>query len=160
MFPSNVDGYVRELLELPQGCQGPFRGSGGKEEFLSRRHSGKVPHLALRGESSGFPRVASGNLGFLLSYNKDLRDLLVLPQDSPVSMQVARGLSRFLSSRFRVQCRHLKVRQKPQDSSPVLTWISGFLWSFNRGVRPRLLWRYASLLSSRAVTVVSGFLSS
>ena len=36
----------------------------------------------------------------------------------------------------------------------------GFLWHFHRGVRPHLMWRHANLLSSQAVTVVSGFLSS
>ena len=30
MFLLTVDGDVGELLQLPQGCQGPFRGSGGK----------------------------------------------------------------------------------------------------------------------------------
>ena len=34
------------------------------------------------------------------------------------------------------QCRgigpHLELRPEPQGSSPILTWISGFLWSFNR----------------------------
>ena len=32
-------------------------------------------------------------MGFLSSYDVALRDLLVLPQESQVSMQVARGLS-------------------------------------------------------------------
>ena len=36
----------------------------------------------------------------------------------------------------------LELWQDRQCSSPVLTWISGFLWSFHRGVRPRLLWRH------------------
>ena len=86
MFLSSGDGYVAELLELHQGSQGPFRGSRGKVRFLLRCHSGKGPHHALRGESPGFSRVAAGNMGFLLSYNGDLRDLLMLPQESPVSM--------------------------------------------------------------------------
>ena len=85
---------------------------------------------------------------------------LVLPQESPVSMQVARDLSGFLSSRFLSQRPHLELRPGLQGSSPVLTWIFGFLWSFNRGVWPHLVWRHSSPLSSRAVTVVSGFLSS
>ena len=36
----------------------------------------------------------------------------------------------------------------------------GFLWRFRRGVRLHLVWRHANPLSSRALTVVSGFLSS
>ena len=47
-----------------------------------------------------------------------------------------------------------------QGSSPVLSWILGFLWSFHKGVRPCLVWRHESQLSSLAVIVVSGFLSS
>ena len=82
MFLSSGDGYVRELLELPKGCQVPLRGSRGNVGFLSRLCSGKGPHLALRGESPGFSRVAAGNLGFLLSCDGELRDPLVLPQES------------------------------------------------------------------------------
>ena len=47
--------------------------------------SGKGHHLALRGESPGFSRVAEENLS-LPSYDRDLRDPLVLPQGIPVSM--------------------------------------------------------------------------
>ena len=113
----------------------------------------------IEGESPGFSRVLAGNLWFLLSYNGDMRDPLVFPQESQASMRVERGLPRFLSSRCRVLGPHLQLRLEAQCSPPVLTWNSGFLWSFNRGVRPRVLWRYASKLSSRPVKVVSGFLS-
>ena len=60
--------------------------------FLWRRFSGNGPHLALRGEYPGFSRDAAGNLGFLSSYDGDLRDPLELPQESQVSMQVVLGL--------------------------------------------------------------------
>ena len=120
----------------------------------------KWPHLALRGESPCFSRVAAANLGFLSSYNGDLRDLLVGPQESPVAMRVARGLLGFLCSRCLSRGPHLELRREPQGSSPELTWISGFLWSFQRGVRPLLMWRHASPLYSRAGKAVSGFLSS
>ena len=86
MFLSTGDGYVGELLELHQGCQGLFQGSRGKVGFLSRCHCRKGPHLMLRGESPGFSRVEAGNLGFLSSYDGELRDPLVWPQESPVSM--------------------------------------------------------------------------
>ena len=85
----------------------------------------------MRGESPGFSRVVAGNEGFLLSYDGDLRDLLVLPQESLVCMQVERGLSGFLSSRCQVLSPHMKLRPEPRVSSPVLTWILGFLSSFN-----------------------------
>ena len=138
VFLSSGDGHIGELLELHQGCQGPFRGSRGKVGFLSRGHSRKDPHLALRGESSDFSRVAAANLGFLLNYDGDLRDSLVLPQESPVSMLVVRGFSGFLSSRCWLLGPHLELRPEPQVSFPMLTWISEILWGFNRGVRPRL----------------------
>ena len=153
VFLSSRHGYVRELLEL---YQGPFQCSRRNVEFLSRCCCGKRPHLALRGESPGFSQVAMGNLESFQSYYRGLRNPFVLPQEIPVSMRVARGLS----SRCWVLGPHLQLRPGAQCSSPVLTWISGFLQSFNRGVRPHLLWRHASLQSSRAVTVVSGFLSS
>ena len=77
VFLWSGDGYVGELRELPQGCQGPFRGFRGKEGFLSRSHRGKGHHIALRGESPGFPRVAEANLGSLTSHDGDLREPLV-----------------------------------------------------------------------------------
>ena len=81
----------------------------------------KTGHLALRGESPGFSRVAAGNLGFLLTYDRDLRDLLVLPQEIPVYMQVARGLLGFLSSLCQVLGPHLELRLELQGSSQLLT---------------------------------------
>ena len=113
-----------------------------------RCRSIKGPHLALRDESPGFCRFVSGLLGLLLSYDGDLRDPLVWPQESPVTRGVVRGLSGFLCSPCWGRGPHLDLRPEPQGSSPVLTWISGFLWSFHRGVRPRLVRRHASLPSS------------
>ena len=128
--------------------------------FLSRCCRGKGRHLRLRGESPGFSRVAAGNMGFLLSYNGDFRDPFVRPQENPVSMRVVRALSGFLSNLSQIISPHLELKPQPQGSSPVHTWISGCLLSFDRGVRLHLLWRHASLLCCRAVTVESGFLSS
>ena len=145
---------------MHQRCQGPFRGVRGKLGFFSRHHSRKGPHLSLRGESPSFSQVAAGNLGFLPSYDGDLKDPLVWPQVRPVSMRVARGLLGFLSSWCQALGPHLEMRPQPQAYSPLLTWILVFLCSFHRGVKPRLMWRHATLLSSRAVTVVPGFLSS
>ena len=138
VFLSSGDGNAGELLELPQGCQGPFRRSRGTVGFFSRCHTGKWLHIALRGQSSNFSRVSAGNLVFLSNYNGDLRDPLVWPQEIPVSMRVARGLSGFLSSRCWGQGPHLELRPESQGYSPVLTLTSGLLWSFHRGVRPRL----------------------
>ena len=92
-------------------------------------------------------------------YNGDLSEPLLWPQNSSVSMRVARGFSGYLSSRCWGRGPHLDLRPGSQASSPVPTWILGFLWSFHKGVRPHLVWRHASPLSSRAGKAVSGFLS-
>ena len=114
----------------------------------------------VEGRIRGFPRGLAGIWGFRSSCDVDLTDPLVLPQESQVSVRVARDLSGFLSSQCRGIGPHLELRLEPQGSSPVLTWISGFLWSFNRGVRLHLVWRHGSPLPSRGVKGVSVFLSS
>ena len=97
---------------------------------------------------------------FLSSCDRDLRDPLVWPQERPVSMRVAKGLSGFLSSRCWVLSPHVESRPEPEDSSPVLTWILEYFWSLHREVRPRVEWGHARPLSSRAVAAVSVFPSS
>ena len=44
--------------------------------FLSRCHSGKGPHLSLRGESLVFSLLVAGHLGFNSSYDGYLREHL------------------------------------------------------------------------------------
>ena len=61
-FLSRGDGYVGELLEWQQGCEGPFGSSRGEVLLASRRLSGNGHHLAWRGEPPGFSRVAAGAL--------------------------------------------------------------------------------------------------
>ena len=65
------------------------------------------------------------------------------------------GLSGFLSRRSRDLRPCVESVSKPEDSSPVLKWILGYFWSLPRGVSPRLEWRHARVLSSRAVGAVS-----
>ena len=67
------------------------------------------------------------------------------------------GLSEFLSRRCRGLRPCVESVPEPEDSSPVLTWILGYFWSLPRGVSPRLEWRHARALSSRAAAAVSGF---
>ena len=76
VFLLSGDEYVRELLNCIEVSR-PLRGSRGKLGFLSRRCSGKGPHLALRGEYPGFSRLVAAKLGSLMSYNRNLRDPLV-----------------------------------------------------------------------------------
>ena len=46
---------------------------------------------------------------------------------------------------------------EPEHSSPVLTWILGYIWSLPRGVSRRLEWGNARAFSSRAEAAVSRF---
>ena len=87
-FLSSGDGYVGELLELQQGCEGPL----------------EVPEVRC-----DKPRYASAEMGLispggenlmdflelrqvLSTYDGDLRDPLYWPQERPVAMRVARRL--------------------------------------------------------------------
>ena len=105
MFLSRADGDVGELLELLQGYQGPFRGSGEKVGFFLRHRSGKGPQLTLRQESPGFSRVAAG---FLSSYDREIRDPL-------------RGLRDVQSP--------LKLRGALRDSTAVAVGAEVLIWS-------------------------------
>ena len=68
------------------------------------------------------------------------------------------GLSGFPSRRCWGLRSCVELVPEPEDSSPVLTWILGYIWSLPRGVSPRLEWGHARALSSRAVAAVSPFL--
>ena len=67
------------------------------------------------------------------------------------------GLSGFLSRRCRGLRPCVESVPEPEVSSPVLTWILGYIWSLPRGVSPRLERGNARALSSRAVAQVSRF---
>ena len=74
---------------------------------------------------------------------------------SPCELLV--GLSVFLSRRFQGLRPCVELVPQTVDSSPVLTWILGYVWRLPRGVTPRLEWGHARALSSRAVAAVSRF---
>ena len=82
------------------------------------------------------------------TYDGDLREPLWWPQERPVPMLVAGGLSGFLSRRCRGLRNCVESVPEPEDSSPVLTWILGFFWSLPRGVSPPLEWGHARALFS------------
>ena len=98
------------FLSCIEGVKDPFESQEGRWDISQYAHSRKGPHLMLRGESPGFSQVTAGNLVFLMSYDGDLRDPLVWPQESPVSMRVVMGFSGVLSSRCRVLGPHLSLR--------------------------------------------------
>ena len=68
-----------------------------------------------------------------------------------------RGLSGFLSRRCRGLRPCVESVPKPEYSSPVLTWILGYIWSLPRGVSRRLEWVHARVLYSSALAAVSRF---
>ena len=67
------------------------------------------------------------------------------------------GLSGFLSRRCWGLRPCVESVPVPEDSSPVLTWILGYVRSLPRGVSPRLEWGHARALSSLAVAAGSRF---
>ena len=93
----------------------------------------------------------------LSTYDGDLRDPLLWPQERLVPMRVARGpLGIPLPSMPGLRpC--VESVPETEDSSPLLTWILGYFWSLPRGVSPQLEWGHARALSSRAEAAVSGF---
>ena len=95
----------------------------------------------------------------LSTYDGDLMDPLWWPQERPVPMRVARGpLGIPLPLMLGLRPCVVSVPE-PEDSSPVLTWILGYIWSLPRGVSPRLVWGNARALSSRALAAVLLFSS-
>ena len=71
--------------------------------------------------------------------------------------ELLEGLSLFLSHRCQGLRPCVESGPEPEDSSPGLTCILGYIWILPRGVSPRLEWGHARALSSRAVAAVSRF---
>ena len=61
----------------------------------------------------------------LSTYDWDLRDPLLWPQERPVPMQLFGGLSGFLSRRCWGLKPCVESVPEPEDSSPVITWKLG-----------------------------------
>ena len=120
--------------------------------FLSCSKGVKDP-LEFPEFKSDYPLVVSAEMGLispggenlldflelrqvLSTYDGDLRDPVWWPQERPVPMRVARGLSGFLSRLCRGLRPSVESVPEPEDSSPVLTWILGYFWSLASGVSP------------------------
>ena len=158
VFLSSGDGYVGELLELPQGCQRPFRGSRGKVGFLSRHCSRKWPHLTLRGECPAFlelwqetwgpSRVTAGTSGTRscclrkVQFPASCEGPLWIPLQSIPGPRSSSGF-----------------RTEPQVFSPVLTWTSGFLFNADMDLGVPMEFQQRSRASSLVETCKSAFLS-
>ena len=153
MFLPRGDWYVGEVLSCSKGGKDACEDQVGRRNYPGTPQQ-KMASSGLQGRTSWFFSSCGRSLS---SCDGDLRDALTWPQERPVSIRVARGPTGFLSS----QCRDLGTRLELQPdlevSSPVLTWILGFLWSLPRRVRALLNWRHAHPFSSQAVAAVSGF---
>ena len=141
---------------MHQGCQVLFQFSRGNVGLLSRHCSGKGLHLVTRGEPRGFSQVAAG----FSSYDVEHREPLVVPQGSPISIQVVRATWELLMSHCRANRPHLGLFPNTPCSSPVATVISGLHSRFTRGVSHHLELRRERQGSSTFLTLISGSLRS
>ena len=139
-------------IEWPKGSQaycGVLRGDSGLHSRPCRKEG---PHLTMMGESRGFSQAVARCVRFLSSYDGELREPLVLPQGSPISIQVERGSWGLLWSHCRANRPHLGLDPETPCSSPVATGISGLHSRFTWGVRPCLELKQRTPLSSRGAT--------
>ena len=98
---SNCDGYLLKPIEWPKGSRascGVLREDSG---LLLGPAAKEGPHLATMGESRGFFRAATQRVGFSTSYDGELREPVVWPQGSPVSIRFGRGSVALLLSHGR-----------------------------------------------------------
>ena len=132
------------------------------------------------GESHGLSRVAAGGLGFLSRYHGELREPLMLSQESQVSMGIVRASPRVLWSHGRVIRPHfawkgespcvsrvaagsvgsLELPRGPEGASHVVSGKSGILSSCEGPLGIPLELVQATRASSRVEAGNSGFLSS
>ena len=75
----------------------------------------------MTGEPRDFPQVAAG----FSDYDGELREPLVLPQGSPISIRIVKGSWGLLSRHCRANRPHLGLCPETLCSSPVVTGISG-----------------------------------
>ena len=120
-------GMSENFLSCNKGVKDPFKVQEGRCD-LPQDASAEKGLISSAGATSW---IFSSYSRSLSSYDGDLRDPLLWPQERPVSMRVARVLSGLLSSRGLVLRPLLESRPEPEISSPVLPWILGFLWSLH-----------------------------
>ena len=93
----------------------------------------------------------------LSTYDGELCKPLRWRQERPVPMRVAWGTLGIPLPTMPRPKTCVESVPEHEDSSPVLRWILGYIWSLPKGVSPRLQWGHARALSSRAVAAVSLF---
>ena len=72
MFFSSSDSVVGDSLEFNQANRGSLCVFIGKTQLLCMQCREIGPHLAGRGKSHGFSRVAAGTWGIFSSYDGDV----------------------------------------------------------------------------------------
>ena len=150
------DGNLGEPLELPKESQESFRVVRGNSGLLSSRLRGIYPHFTLEGgESHGFSQLVVGNSGFLSNCDDDVGEPLVLTQGSQASIRVTMRNLELLSCRCKRIRPHLELRYETWGTTAFATGFLRFLSSFNRGVKPHLMLRHGTLLSSQVEKEVS-----
>ena len=148
--------------------------------MLSRCCRRKGPHLALMGASPGLSRVAAGGLRSLSRYHGELREPLVLPQGSQVSIHLLKvnarvfwshgrgirpqfawkGESQGVSRVAAGSVGSLELPQGPEGASHVVSGKSGILSSCEGPLGIPLKLVRVTRASSRVEAGNSGFLSS
>ena len=100
--------------------------------LLCTQCRGIGPHLAARGKSHGFSRVAAGTWGIFSSYDGDGPSTHVFVQRRQDSCLVARDNSGFSSRLGRAIGTPLQLRRETKGPFPRATGILGLLSSFTR----------------------------
>ena len=176
---SQVGTGILDALELHEGSPAASQVLRGNSGLLVRCCRRKWPHLTLKGKSRGLSQVAAGGLGFLSRYHGELREPLVLPQESQVSIRVVRasrecsgvtgGRSGLLShGRGNIHVcrvaagsvRSLEFPRGPEGASHVVSGKSGILLSCERPLGIPLELVQATKASFRFKAENSEFLSS
>ena len=101
-------------------------------ELLCMPCRGIWPHLAVRGRSNGFSRVAGGTWRIFSSYSGDGPSRLVFVQRRQDTCLLERDTLGFSSRLGRAIGTPLQVRQETQGPFPVATGILGFLSTLKR----------------------------
>ena len=115
MFLSSGDGYVGELLEMHEACQGPFRGSRGKISLKTPQQKRASSHI--EGRISWFLVSCSRKHGVPLELGQGLQG----------PAHVASGKSSLLASCEGLLGIPLQSVPGPRSSSGTEATTSGFL---------------------------------
>ena len=89
----SCDGYLLEPIEWPKGSQASCGFLKGDSGLVSRPCRRRRASSCNDGESRGFSQAVAQRVGYLSSYDGELRDPLVLPQgrQSPFKLRGGAG---------------------------------------------------------------------